>query len=141
MSSILFATLQRPLPYRTPHCHEEVLFSSSAVSSWMLTDIAHFHKDFDPLSQLMSCNVIHFYPFPSKISSSRAETSHTCINTKPESWSPGVAVKLHSFNCSSADTQVQVRFGVWVFQVILSSEFSHAQQLPRTHTSTPEKIA
>ena len=59
-------------------------FLNSAVSSWMLPDFAHIHKNFDRVSKLISCSVITLSPFPSKIFSKTADTSQTCINTKSQ---------------------------------------------------------
>ena len=117
-------------------------FLNSAVSSWMLPDFAHIHKNFDRLSKLISCNVITLSPFPSKIFSKTADTSQTCINTKSQPFlvKYGCQIKLVQLvECHAR--KLGFVLGVWIFGVILSSEFSHSQQRSRNCVSHPGKIS
>ena len=100
------------------------------------------HKNFDRLLKLISCNVITLSPFPSKIFSKTADTSQTCINTKSQPY-------LVKYGCLFTLVQLVERhaqklgfvLGVWVFRVILSSDFSHCQQRSHTYISRPGQFS
>ena len=121
-------------------------FLSSWIPSWSLTVFAHFHKDFDMRNKLMSCRVISLHPFPTKISSCRAEKSLNFTSTKPESLSLGIAVSRRVFHLFESHTSkfrfVLVEGSSWVLQSLDSRFFDrfctpHLQVLGKSEQLVP----
>ena len=93
-----FCLQLREYPFHSEPRAVEEKFFLELLDPFMDADgFRALHKDF-MLSKLMSCRMISLSPFPSKISSWRADTSLNFINAKPESFSHGDRCQSKVFN-------------------------------------------